>query len=74
VSSSSEDRRVGRRNRFLNGIDTRHRASDGRATQTMRRAQPLIDGSSYMDAQGRSVFSYAHPIFWPPFSLIGDRG
>jgi len=23
---------------------------------------------------GRMVFSYAHPIFWAPFSLVGDGG
>ncbi|MCH7889817.1 MAG: CHAT domain-containing protein, partial [Proteobacteria bacterium] len=32
----------------------------------------LIDGPGLVDGEGRSVFSYAHPIFWAPFSLIGD--
>src|ERR1700682_2792396 len=32
----------------------------------------LIDGPGVVDAQGRVVFSYAHPIFWAPFSLVGD--
>ena len=35
----------------------------------------LIDGPGYVDARnGRTVFSYAHPIFWAPFTLIGDGG
>ncbi len=34
----------------------------------------LIDGPGYVDAGGRTVFSYAHPIFWAPFTLIGDGG
>jgi CHAT domain-containing protein len=34
----------------------------------------LIDGPGFKDAQGRTVFSYAHPIFWAPFSLVGDGG
>ncbi len=34
----------------------------------------LIDRLSYMDNKGRVVFSYAHPIFWAPFSLVGDGG
>ena len=34
----------------------------------------LIDGPGLVDGEGRSVFSYAHPIFWAPFSLIGDGG
>jgi CHAT domain-containing protein/tetratricopeptide (TPR) repeat protein len=35
----------------------------------------LIDNPGYKDAEsGKIVFSYAHPIFWAPFSLIGDGG
>jgi CHAT domain-containing protein len=34
----------------------------------------LVDGPGYVDGKGRTVFSYAHPIFWAPFSLIGDGG
>jgi CHAT domain-containing protein len=32
----------------------------------------LIDGQSFRTQDGIPVFSYAHPIFWGPFSLIGD--
>lgn len=32
----------------------------------------LIDGPGYVDpSANKTVFSYAHPIFWAPFSLIG---
>jgi CHAT domain-containing protein len=34
----------------------------------------LMDGPGYLDGDGRTVFSYAHPIFWAPFSLVGDGG
>ncbi|MFQ5757849.1 MAG: CHAT domain-containing protein, partial [Acidiferrobacterales bacterium] len=34
----------------------------------------LIDGPGRTDANGRTLFSYAHPIFWAPFSLVGDGG
>jgi len=35
----------------------------------------LIDGPGRADPlTGRSLFSYAHPIFWAPFSLVGDGG
>ena len=34
----------------------------------------LIDGPGFVNDQGRSVFSYAHPLFWAPFSLVGDGG
>src|SRR5262249_54595358 len=33
----------------------------------------LIDQGMLVDAaSGQAVFSYAHPIFWAPFTLIGD--
>jgi len=35
----------------------------------------LIDESEFVDAaSGKVIFSYAHPIFWAPFTLIGDQG
>jgi CHAT domain-containing protein len=35
----------------------------------------LIDGDGPVDpATKRIAFSYAHPIFWAPFSLVGDGG
>ena len=35
----------------------------------------LIDGPGYVDAaSSKTVFSYAHPLFWAPFSLVGDGG
>ena len=44
--------------------------------QALRAAMiALIDGSGYADpATDRPVFSYAHPIFWAPFILVGDAG
>jgi CHAT domain-containing protein len=33
----------------------------------------LIDGKGFGDkASGKIVFSYAHPIFWAPFTIVGD--
>ena len=35
----------------------------------------LIDGPGFVDSsQDHPLFSYAHPIFWAPFSLVGDGG
>jgi CHAT domain-containing protein len=28
----------------------------------------LVDGS------GATLFSYAHPLFWAPYTVIGDGG
>lgn len=34
----------------------------------------MIDnlGSSSQDAKGKSKYSYAHPLFWAPFVVVGD--
>jgi CHAT domain-containing protein len=42
--------------------------------QALRAAMlKLIDGPGYVDpATDRVFFSYAHPIFWAPFSIVGD--
>ncbi len=55
----------------------RRQAADttlSRAEALRRTMNALIDGPGFVDAKGRTVFSYAHPIFWAPFSLIGDGG
>ena len=42
--------------------------------EALQQAQTwLIDRGEYVDAaSNRILFSYAHPIFWAPFTLIGD--
>ncbi len=32
----------------------------------------LIDAGEARDGTGKSLYSYAHPMFWAPFSLVGD--
>jgi len=33
----------------------------------------LMDGDGYVDPKtGKVVFSYAHPLFWAPFTIVGD--
>jgi CHAT domain-containing protein len=34
----------------------------------------LLDRGERVDERGRTLFSYAHPIFWAPFTLVGDGG
>jgi CHAT domain-containing protein len=33
----------------------------------------LLDSPGYQDS-GRTLFTYGHPIFWAPYSIIGDGG
>jgi CHAT domain-containing protein len=50
-------------------------ASLGRAEARRQAMLAMIDGPGYVDPKsGKTVFSYAHPIFWAPFTLIGDGG
>jgi len=54
----------------------RHQTVDptlNRSDALNRTMLDLIDRFGYMDG-GRMVFSYTHPVFWAPFSLVGDGG
>ena len=48
---------------------------------TLSRAQALrsamltvMQGKSIDPATGKAEYSYAHPLFWAPYSLVGDGG
>jgi CHAT domain-containing protein len=46
-----------------------------RAEALRQAMEGMIDQKGYIDPEtGKTVFSYAHPLFWAPFSLIGDGG
>ncbi len=46
-----------------------------RARALQETMNALIDEGGLVEpATDRMVFSYAHPIFWAPFSLVGDGG
>ena len=32
----------------------------------------LIINKTYKDANGNSMYAYAHPVFWAPFTVVGD--
>jgi CHAT domain-containing protein len=34
----------------------------------------LVDGPGYLGADGKTEFAYAHPLFWAPYSIVGDGG
>ena len=43
--------------------------------QALRQAMvELLDNGANKDDAGRVRFTYAHPFFWAPYSLIGDGG
>ncbi len=52
-------------------------ANDTRLTRAAALQQTrlnMIDTGAQTAPDGRELFSYAHPIFWAPFVLIGDGG
>ncbi len=46
----------------------------GRAEALQQTRVDLIESGTFKNAQGKELFSYAHPIFWAPFIFIGDGG
>ncbi len=56
----------------------RRQAEDAGLTraEALRQAMmALIDEGGYVDSKsGKMVFSYAHPLFWAPFTIVGDGG
>jgi len=41
--------------------------------EALRRASmSLLDGAGFKDEAGKTLFSYAHPLFWAPYTIIGD--
>lgn len=49
-------------------------ASSLSKAQALRQAMAgMVDGPGRLDAKtGKPLFSYAHPLFWAPFVLVGD--
>jgi len=42
-------------------------------SEALRQAMmALVDGPGYIDVDGKIAFSYAHPLFWAPYTIIGD--
>ncbi len=53
----------------------RRQAADPKLSrgEALRQAMiALLDSKGYMDQTGKMAFSYAHPLFWAPYTIIGD--
>lgn len=53
----------------------RRQAADpqiSRAEALRQAMASMIDAGSYKDNSGATLFAYAHPLFWAPYSIIGD--
>jgi CHAT domain-containing protein len=55
----------------------KRQADDPKLTrgEALRQAMmALADGPGYVGVDGKTEFAYAHPLFWAPYSIIGDGG
>ena len=55
----------------------KRQADDPKITrgEALRQAMmALADGPGYVGSDGKTEFAYAHPLFWAPYSIIGDGG
>ncbi len=55
----------------------RAQAEDAQMTraEALRRARVhLVDKGEFKGGDGAPIFSYAHPLFWAPFTIVGDGG
>lgn len=55
----------------------KRQADDPKITrgEALRQAMmALADGPGYVGTDGKTEFAYAHPLFWAPYSIIGDGG
>jgi CHAT domain-containing protein len=44
----------------------------GRSEALRQAMMALVDGPGYLNADGKTEFSYAHPLFWASYTIIGD--
>ena len=55
----------------------KRQADDPKLTrgEALRQAMmALVDGPGFAGSDGKTEFTYAHPLFWAPYSIIGDGG
>jgi CHAT domain-containing protein len=55
----------------------RRQAADPKLSRSeaLRQAMiTLLDGKGFTDNNGKMVFTYSHPLFWAPYTIIGDGG
>jgi CHAT domain-containing protein len=45
-----------------------------RAEALRQAMMALLDGNGFTDASGKTLFAYGHPLFWAPYTIIGDGG
>ncbi|MGZ3307818.1 MAG: CHAT domain-containing protein [Xanthobacteraceae bacterium] len=55
----------------------RRQTADGPLTKAEALRQSMmtmLDHKGFTDKSGNMLFSYGHPLFWAPYTIIGDGG
>jgi CHAT domain-containing protein len=55
----------------------RRQAADAKISRSeaLRQAMmDLLDSHGFRDDDGKTLFTYGHPLFWAPYTIIGDAG
>ena len=47
--------------------------SSTRAEALRQAMMALMDGRGFADTD-KTLYTYAHPLFWAPYTIIGDGG
>jgi CHAT domain-containing protein len=61
---------------LMSDLFWRQKQSPGlsRAVALQQSRLSMIDEGTQKNQNGKPLFSYAHPIFWAPFTIVGDGG
>ena len=43
-----------------------------RAEALRQAMMAMLNGPGFVDETGKTLFAYAHPLFWAPYSILGD--
>lgn len=59
---------------LVSGLFERYGTQGISRAEALRQASLAVMDDSAKDAGGAALFSYAHPVFWAPYALVGDGG
>jgi tetratricopeptide (TPR) repeat protein len=74
VSGEEREASPGRARRLVTQLFERYAGSDITRAQALREAHLAVMEEHATDSTGKPLFSYAHPLFWAPYALVGDGG
>lgn len=59
---------------LVSGLFERYSSHSLSRAEALRQASLAVMQQNAHDAGGKPLFSYAHPLFWAPYALVGDGG